>query len=161
MKRVTNPDLIKMSHWYLFCCGINLHFKMSFPEKNKKTHFYSPKTVCSRAKLLIFSRCPIEVRSVSGIRFKLASGVRMKSGMQNANNQLLTCCASLCRAKSWPISVCAVGWARVTVSSARFSLLPLPGSFPSLRYLFCSFPHLCALLNFCFSVFSSFFCPFF
>lgn len=43
----------------------------------------------------------------------------MKSGMPNANNQLLTCRASLCRVISWPTNVCATGQA-LTVSSARF-----------------------------------------
>lgn len=49
-------------------------------------------------------------------------GVREKSGMHSANNQLLTCCASHCRAISWPISLCTVGQAHM-VSSARFSLI--------------------------------------
>lgn len=60
-----------------------------------------------------------KLKSSGGFSVSAVIGVIMKSGMPNANNQLLTCRASLCRVISWPINVCATGQA-LTVSSARF-----------------------------------------
>ncbi|KAI9540590.1 hypothetical protein NQZ68_039227 [Dissostichus eleginoides] len=58
-----------------------------------------------------------ERKSSGGFSVSAVIGVIMKSGMPNANNQLLTCRASLCRVISWPINVCATGQALTNQSA--------------------------------------------